>query len=265
MRLTDSFSAWGVIVIWLSRIWPRHSLSRFERTATGYPPTNDTIFFVPPRSSSSDPVARRAYRCCSRRGKGMCFSVSVKSVVSAASDVAVRSTSWLSRCWTGSTCGGGRLGAPAGAGVAAAGGGVGASATGIASVSGPGGGVSRAASGGVSTIGCVGAVWISPGTPLRAGGTVCRIIASRLLTSIGTGRYSAGANRRRASVRWLAPRKRLATKKIGVSRVSGSRRRSSASRKPSPSDRTVSTMIASGVRTATLRRAHAPSASEASS
>ena len=125
--------------------------------------------------------------------------------------------------------------------------------------------VAKAAAGGGSTMGWVGAVWISPGTPLRAGGTVCRTMASRLLTSIGTGRYSAGAKRRRASERWLAPRKRLATKKIGVSRVSGSRRRSSASRKPSPSESTVSTTIASGVRTATLRRAQAPSASEASS
>ena len=39
---------------------------------------------------------------------------------------------------------------------------------------------------------------------------------TRLLASSGVGIYSAGANRRRASARWLAPRWVLAMKTIGV-------------------------------------------------
>ena len=88
---------------------------------------------------------------------------------------------------------------------------------------------------------------------------------ARGVESSGVGRYSAGANRRRASARWLTPAVGAGDEHDWRRARLGARRSSSAKANPSPSARRVSTTTASGTRMATLRLAQAASASACSS
>ena len=187
-----------------------------------------TIFFVVSRSSSSEPLARRAYRRCSRRANGVRFSVPCSCRLARVRSrcLALRSTSRRSRCWAGS------LQAVAWRDASAA---ASASQVHVFAVL-----LVRERRGVRRPTGCGGRRAARSATR----GASAREVQRRRQV---VGRARTGGAPRRGGWRRGACWRRTGW---GCARVSGARRSSSASVKPSPSASLVSTTTTSGMRVA---------------